>query len=148
MKKIVFYIAGLVALLVVSCDMDLSDSGQYFEYDLRGTWRSTGSYNFYRELIIEYSNITFNGYNIYWVADNIFKDITPGVSLKGYSVKGETIDKSSRKGEIFIYDRNSLQEGIPYLYWENYTDDYKKQKFLTFNFGSNFETLKYVNEDD
>jgi len=147
-KKIVFYIAVLLALLVVSCDMDLSDSGQYFEYDLRGTWRSTGTFLYHGELIINYSSIIVNGYNIQF-DDNLFKNITPGVSLEGYSVKGESVNKTSRKGEIFIYDSGSLQDGIPYLYWEGaYDENYIRPKFLTFYFGDKKETLKYIFEDN
>jgi hypothetical protein len=149
-KKIVFYIAVSLALFVVSCDMDLSDSGQYFEYDLRGTWRSTEPYFPNGELIIEYSRITVKGYNAYWSPDNALKNITSGIPLEGYSIKGEVIDKTKKEGEIFIYDRGSLQEGIPYTYWEGAYDydNYVRPRMLTFYYGESHVTLKYSGENN
>jgi hypothetical protein len=85
---------------------------------------------------------------VYWVENHPFRHFTPGVSLKGYSVKGEVITNTSREGEIFIYDRGSLQDGISYHYWENYTSDYKRQRFLTFYFGDYNETLKFFDGNE
>lgn len=148
MRWTFFYTTILIIILITACDIYQDNDKQNFEYDLQGTWRSTGTYFYSGELIIEHSNITINNYNTFWAENNLFRNFTPGVSLKGYSVKGEAITNTSRKGEIYIYDRGSLQDGISYLYWENYNSENKKQKFLTFNFGDYNETLKLIDEDE
>ena len=130
----------LVAFFVISCgDLD-TETGESFEYDLRGIWVPNDPENIYSgTLEIEYNRITITGYGesqtpILGDDDKRpFKSFTKGIALKGYS----------EDGKIFIEDRGFLQEGIPYTFWEeNAPPDYKQKRFLSFIFDGREEKLQ------
>jgi len=136
--KIFAVCAGLLAaFFIVACG---NDTGTRFDYHLQGTWISNESDAIYSgALEITSDRITITGYGENQTPprgdDNNrpFKGFTKGTALKGYS----------EEGKFFIEDIGMLQEGIPYTYWEtDKKSDYRKQKFLSFTFGSRIETLK------
>jgi len=136
--KITTVIAALLAtFFIAACDV-ISDI-KSFDYTLQGTWVSNDSSKYSGSLEIDYDRITITGYSEGQTSsgedDNRrpFKNFTKGIALKGYS----------EEGKIFIEDGGSLQEGIPYTYWEESPPpDYKKFKFLRFTFGGRVEKLQ------
>jgi hypothetical protein len=139
-KNIVAFL--LASLLITSCGWDVgSNDNQTFAQELRGTWVSNDPAIYSGTLIIGSERITIIGYGEDQLPprggnDNNrpFKGFTKGTALKGYS----------EEGKIFINDGGMVQEGIPYIYWEDeFPPDYQKVKFLRFTFGDRVETLEY-----
>jgi len=128
----------LTIFLITSCYSDIA-AGRRFNAELQGTWVSNDPAIYSGTLIINYERITIIGYSESQTPprgdDNNrpFKGFTKGTALKGYS----------EEGKIFIEDGGMVQEGIPYIYWDdNFPPDYRKVKFLRFTFGGRVETLE------
>jgi predicted small secreted protein len=143
MKKNTVIAVLLAAFFVAACDGISGIGGtsdiKSFNYALQGTWASNDSGIYSGSLKIDHDRITIRGYSEgqtpFGGNDNNrpFKNFTKGIALKGYS----------EEGKIFIEDAGSLQEGIPYTYWEETPPPaYKKLKFLRFTFGGRVETLQ------
>jgi len=153
-KPLMLLLAGIflfTVFLLSSCGSDSwSSSGEYFHYDLQGTWFSNESSVYSGELIIDFSKITINGYyesqtpSLGDANERPFKNYTKNIELKGYSVEDSTSSYDLRKGEIFIEDYGELQEGIPYTCRSEYTSENKRIKLLSFTFGGRIETLRYI----
>jgi len=144
LKIISAVVALLTALLIPACDGTGGAGGtggniKKFDNTLQGTWVSNDAGVYSGSLKIDYDRLTINGYNEGQTPSGVndnrrpFKTFTKGVALKGYS----------EDGKIFIEDGGSLQEGIPYTYWEQSSPpDNKKLNFLRFTFGDRVETLQ------
>ncbi|MDR0290879.1 MAG: hypothetical protein LBI06_08090 [Treponema sp.] len=141
LKKTLFAGVLLTAFLIAACgDWDfLTSQRPRFDLDLQGTWLSNDPAIYSGTLIISDDRITINGYSEGQTPprgdDNRrpFKGFTKGTALKGYS----------EEGQIFIEDGGMVQEGIPYIYWDDkLPPDNRKVKFLRFTFGDRFETLQ------
>jgi len=140
MKIFAVCVSLFAAFFIIACDE--TDTSQRFASDLHGTWVSNDTAIYSGTLIISNDRITISGYDegqtpppLEGGNDNKrpFKDFTKGTALKGYS----------EEGKIFIEDGGMVQEGIPYIYWDDSPPpDYKKVKFLRFTFGGRVETLK------
>jgi len=153
-KPLTLLLAGaclFTVFLLTSCGWEPgSSSGEYFHYDLQGTWFSNDGSVYSGELIIDFSKITINGYHesqtplLGDANERPFKNYTKNIELKGYSVEDSTSSYDLRKGVIFIEDYGELQEGIPYTCWSEYTSEYKRIKLLRFTFGGRVETLRYT----
>ena len=136
----ILFIALLPLLFLSTCDWTyLTEDYQRFSRDLQGTWISNDRSIYSGRLEIGYDRITITGYEENQTpplgndARRPFRGFTKGTALKGYS----------EEGEIFIQDGGMLQEGIPYIYWDDSPPpDYKKVKFLRFTFGDRVETLQ------
>jgi len=140
-KNIVF-ISLLAVFFITSCNWDSgSNDNKAFAKELRGTWVSNDPTIYSGTLIISSDRITIIGYGEDQLPpkggnDNNrpFKGFTKRTALKGYS----------EEGKIFINDGGMVQEGIPYIYWDDaFPPDYRKVKFLRFTFGDRVETLEY-----
>ncbi|MDR0638777.1 MAG: hypothetical protein LBG27_07755 [Spirochaetaceae bacterium] len=130
------------ALVFAGCEGDSPDDGGFFEAKLRGTWETHDpdelreGYN--GKVVINWDTITITGYTGYigWATDEStrpFKDITKGVSRKGYA----------EDGKIYINDFG-WKEGIPYEYDAGAYPDCPK--LLRFTFGGRPETLRKTGE--
>jgi len=142
--KIFTVCTSLLAVFLITACGDIEES-RSFDSRLHGTWISnepslfTSKYS--GSLIISYDRITITGYYESQTKSGEddtkrpFRNFTKGDALKGYS----------EEGKFFIEDRGLVQEGIPYVYWDdNPPPDYKKVKFLSFTFGGRTETLKNI----
>jgi len=141
MKIFAICISLLAVFFIVSCwDVEAS---KHFDSRLEGTWVSNDTAIYSGALKISYDRIIIIGYGEGQTPppfeggdDNNrpFKNFTKGTALKGYS----------EEGKFFINDGGLVQEGIPYVYWDdNLPPDYRKVKFLRFTFGSRVETLEW-----
>jgi len=138
MKIIAFITALLAVLFTAACDGELSGTSDIkkFDNDLQGTWVSNDPSIYKGTLIIDYDRITIKGYTENQTPsgndDNNrpFKGFTKNIALKGYS----------EQGKIFIEDRGSWQEGLPYFDWKVNTSP--DSKFLRFVFGNRDEILQ------
>jgi len=138
------FLLVLCSLLFFSCDGN-GNTGRRdyksFTYDLQGTWETHDSDEYYSgTLVISSNTITISGYArddlyefINGTSHRPFKDFTKNLPLEGYS----------EEGKIFIKDAGIIQEGLPYIYWEVYSQtDYKMIQLLRFDFGGRPETLR------
>ncbi|MDR1022977.1 MAG: hypothetical protein LBL94_06895 [Prevotellaceae bacterium] len=146
-----FVLLFAFALIPAGCgESDLD--GDSFETRLRGTWETHNPqpYDYSGMIVIGKTTITITGYEkmFYDPEDDLqcpFKDITKGVSLKGYS----KVDSSAAgKGKIYINDFD-WKEGITYEYMSTSTSsgtypDYTK--LLRFSFEGRSETLRKIKE--
>jgi len=137
MKIFVACVVLLTTFLIATCGY--VESGR-FDSRLEGTWISNDPTIYSGNLKISYDRITITGYSEGQTPpkgdDNNrpFKGFTKGTALKWYS----------EEGKLFIEDGGLVQEGIPYVYWDdNPPPDYRKVKFLRFTFGSREETLEW-----
>jgi hypothetical protein len=106
-------------------------SGNWVEYELRGTWKSPdSSFPYYTgTLVIGYDTIAIHGYSGYGTGLP-FGEFTKDVLLEAYS----------EEGKLFIKDRGNWQQGLPYTIWEDAAWD----EHLTLTFGGRDETLHRV----
>jgi hypothetical protein len=138
MKTLTTFACFLAVLFFAACDLESGD-GKGFDYDLQGTWVSADEYPIYSgSLTIEYDRITITGYNERQTPiingndhQRPFRNFVKGVALKGYS----------NEGKIYIEDAGTMQEGIPYTYWEDSFPDYTRLQRLRFTFDGRVETL-------
>jgi len=130
----------LCSLFILSCDWEYKPPDyQMFAYDLQGTWETNGISDYSGTLVISNNAITISGYipnTLYELINGIdhrpFRDFTKDTPLEGYA----------EEGKMVIKDAGIIQEGIPYIYWEDSPPpDYKRVQFLRFNFGGRVETL-------
>jgi hypothetical protein len=125
----------LFVLVLTGCDGEFTDDGGYFETKLRGTWEthSPAAYGYSGTLVIGWDTITITGYEQTYYglkeAERPFKDITKGVSRKGYS----------EDGKLYINDFG-WKEGIAYEYDAGTYPDYTN--LVRFTFGGRAETLR------
>ncbi|MDR0718223.1 MAG: hypothetical protein LBF78_01205 [Treponema sp.] len=111
MKKLLLLIF-LVPALFAACNMEVGDF-KYFDYTLRGYWKTTSSP--YHEL-----EITLNAIKIMPYAGRDipgFPGYTRNVTLKGYSEEGN-YTYPAQAGSLFILDRGIWQPAVPYRIWE------------------------------
>jgi len=137
-----FLLPVLCSLLIVFCDGNYGSSNyKSFAYDLQGTWETNDTDEYYTgTLVINSNNITISGYapnqGYEWTngtGHRPFKDFTKNAPLEGYT----------EEGKIFIKDAGIIQEGLPYVYWEVYSQtDNKRIQLLQFNFNGRAETLR------
>jgi len=134
-----FYLLLSFIICLCSCNVNGSEASasKSFDYDLRGKWVSNEQNGLYwGTLVIDSGTITIDGYGENWltlVGDDSkrpFRDFPKRVALKGYS----------EDDKLFI-EKDSVQNGIPYRYYEtgNYSN---KVKILEFDFGGRQEILQ------
>jgi len=136
------FLPALCSLLFFSCDFISGSDYKSIDYDLRGTWETNeGNDDDYSgTLVMDYNTITIGGYasnqGYEWAhgtGQRPFKDFTKNAPLEAYT----------EEGKIFIKDAGIVQEGLPYTYWEVYSQtDNKQIQFLRFNFNGRDETLR------
>ncbi|MDR1341942.1 MAG: hypothetical protein LBK18_01655 [Prevotellaceae bacterium] len=134
-----FVLLFAFALIPAGCGEGELD-GNYFATRLRGTWETLNPepYDYAGMLVIDYTTITITGYekNLYIPDDprRPFKDITKGVSRKGYTEDGKMYinDFGWKEGISYTYERGTSSN--------NYTD------LLQFNFEGRSETLWKIEE--
>ena len=114
-----------------------------FDYYLRGTWVSNqNEYAYGGTLEITMYNIKITGYgpkDKVSAAQQPFRSFTQNVSLEGYS-EGE-LSRTDGEGYFYIYDKGSLQPGIPFKYYSA-----GSERLLLFNFGGREEILKKISD--
>ena len=136
MKKHYSLILFAASWLLFSCDSSArGGSYEIFDYNLQGTWSSNDPSVYSGDLEITINRITINGYSESQWPDSQrpFREFLKGIPLKGYS----------EEGKIYIEDEGVTQDGIPYIYWEDYPPpDYSRAQFLRFTFGGRKETLQ------
>jgi hypothetical protein len=135
------YAASITALLpilfITACDVGtIAGETKSFASELRGTWVSHDDSKYKGSLKIEYDRITITGFIESQTpsggddSNRPFKGFTKETPLKGYS----------EEGKIFIEDRGSPQEGIPYNLYPNGAEP--PVYFLEFKFGGRPEIMK------
>ena len=141
MKAFTFFTIFTAVLSLGSCNLEYEPvATNTFAYELQGTWIPNDPEGLYTgSLLITRDRITITGYGEKQTPQGEddtkrpFRDFTKGVSLKGYS----------EEGHFYIQDAGFLQNGIPYNYWEETSpSDYRRIRFLRFNFGGRTETLQ------
>ena len=146
MKIFAVYVSLLAAFFITACG-DV-EARKHFDSRLDGTWVSNDKTAIYSGILkISYDRIIINGYGegqtpppLEGGDDNKrpFKNFTKGIALKGYS----------EEGKFFINDGGLVQEGIPYVYWDDeFPSYYKKIKLLRFTFGGRVETLEWRHDE-
>ena len=136
----VILLSAICVLLFAACDWETEES-KSFAYELHGTWVTNDPDSLYNGmLVITYDRIAITGYGESQTprrdgndAQRPFRNFTKGTPLLGYS----------EEGRFFITDAGIIQEGVPYIYWEDdLPPNFTKVKFLRFEFGGRVETLK------
>jgi hypothetical protein len=115
MKKVLFFL--VVPALFLSCEINID--GDYFDYDLRGTWVSINSnppyyytYNNKLEISMDTIKITTYSYSV-----PALGGFTCGYLLEGYSEKLSEASYREHSGNLLIKDMGSWRS-VPYLLWK------------------------------
>lgn len=130
MKKLLLFL--LVPALFAACNMEVGDF-EYFDYTLRGYWKTTSSP--YHELEITLNTIKIMPY-YNWGDIPGFPGYTRNVTLEGYSEKGN-YTPLTQAGSLFILDRGIWQPAVPYIIWNAGNNE-----MLTIGSGSQETTFK------
>jgi hypothetical protein len=106
-KKALFFL--IIPALFVSCE--ISFDGDFFDYDLRGTWVST----YGEEVKISMDTIKITP--SYYYAVSVLEGFTTGYLLEGYSEKLSEGSYREHRGNLIIKDMGNWRS-VPYLLWK------------------------------
>ena len=147
MRSFAFCVVLVAAFSISSCNWENVEI-KSFAFHLEGRWESTDPTVYYGTLEITFDRITITGYyegQTPIPGDNYeqrpFRNFIRNAPLVGFSEEGRR--RNGRiEGLIFIEHLGILQEGIPYIWYEDLT----QTQFLSFTFGGRDETLRRVEE--